>query len=285
MMKWTLAFALIFFGWNSHAQDLPAYQIYTSSGKKTTYQKMIKSLDSKDIVLFGELHDNPIAHWLQLEVTQDLDANNDLVLGAEMIEADNQHELDLYLMDSINQKALDTLARLWINHPTDYAPLVDYAKEHGLPFIATNIPRTYANKVYKQGGFAALDSLSEVEKAWIAPLPIAFDSELPQYKAILEMMGEHGSPDLVKAQAIKDATMAYFILKNYSAGQTFLHYNGAFHSNYREGILWYLQQARADLNYGTISTVSQADVNQLEGEYKGAADFIIVVDEDMTSTY
>lgn len=284
-MKWKLLIVFTFSVLNLFSQDLPAYQIYTSKGKKVSYTKMLKTMDSKDIILFGELHNNAIAHWLQLELTRDLHKTNELVLGAEMIESDNQSALNLYLKDSIDQKGLDSLARLWINHATDYAPLVGFAKEHGLPFIATNIPRVYANLVYKKGGFQALDSLSTDEKAWIAPLPIVFDSELPEYKKILEMMGEHGTPDLVKAQAIKDATMAYFILKNYEVGKTFLHYNGAFHSNYYEGILWYLQQTRANLNYGTISTVTQSNVRALEKEYKGMADFIIVVDEDVTGTY
>lgn len=267
------------------SQDLPAYKIYNSKGKEVSFGTMAKEMDKRDIVLFGELHNNAIAHWLQLELTKYFGEKNDLVLGAEMVEADNQDELDLYLIDTIDQKGLDTVARLWPNHDTDYKPLVDYAKANGIPFIATNIPRRYANLVYKNGGFAALDSLTEEEKSWIAPLPIAFDPELPEYKKILEMMGEHGSADLVKAQAIKDATMAHFILANFTEGSTFLHYNGAFHSNYYEGILWYLQQEQPELSYGTISTVTQENINSLEKEYKGMADFIICVDEDVTGTY
>jgi uncharacterized iron-regulated protein len=39
-------------------------------------------------------------------------------LGAEMIEADNQHELDRYLKGEIDQKAFDTLAPL-LEQPQD----------------------------------------------------------------------------------------------------------------------------------------------------------------------
>ena len=52
-----------------------------------------------------------------------------LVLGAEMLEADDQATLDRYLRGGIDSKALDTLARLWKNHATDYAPLVDLATQ------------------------------------------------------------------------------------------------------------------------------------------------------------
>jgi hypothetical protein len=124
-----------------------------------------------------------------------------------------------------------------------------------------------------------------LEKSWIAPLPIAFDAELATYKAILEMMGDHGSPKLVKAQAIKDATMAHFILKNYKQDDLFIHYNGAYHSDNYEGILWYLKQQNSNLDYGTITTVTQENTKKLEEENTGVADFIICVDSDMTTTY
>lgn len=266
------------------SQSKPAYIIYNAKGKKVSYKKMIKSLSDKEIILFGELHNNPISHWLQYEVTSDLHKSRKLILGAEMLEADNQNELNDFLKDDINYKKLDSLARLWPNYKTDYAPLVDFAKDKKLPFIATNIPRRYANLVYKKG-FEALDTLSTEEKSWIAPLPILFDSELPTYKHILKMMGMRGSPLLVKAQAMKDATMAYFILKNYKEGQLFIHYNGAYHSDNYEGIQWYLKKGKENIQCATISTVSQDNVKKLLPENHKKADFIICVAETMTKTY
>ena len=284
-MKRSILFLLIsVFSLTSFAQNKPAYSIFNADGKKVSYKKMLKTLDASQIILFGEHHNNAIAHWLQLEVTKDLHKTNELVLGAEMFEADNQDELNQYLSGEINAKAFDTLARLWPNHDTDYAPLVNFAKNNKLPFIATNIPRRYASMVYKKG-FEVLDSLTNEEKFWMAPLPMKFDSTLATYQDILKMMGEHGTPNLVKSQATKDATMAYFVLKSYTENSTFIHYNGAFHSDYFEGILWYLKQKQPNYNYTTISTVSQADLNQLDEEHKGKANFIIVVDEDMTTTY
>lgn len=268
----------------SIAQEKPAYVIYTAKGTKTDFGKMSKQLNNADIVLFGELHNNPIAHWLQLELSKTIAQNKSITLGAEMFESDNQSILNDYLADNINAKELNTKARLWPNYDTDYSPLVEFAKENKIPFIATNIPRVYANMVYKKD-FTALDSLSKEEKSWIAPLPILFDPELPTYKNILKMMGGHGSELLVKAQAIKDATMAYFILRNYKPNHTFIHFNGAYHSDDFEGILWYLKQTYKDLNYKTISTVSQKDIQKLDLENLNKADFIICVAENMTTTY
>lgn len=262
----------------------PAYVIYNAKGKKVKYDKMLKTIAEQDIVMFGELHNNAIAHWLEYEVTVDLNEKRTLVLGAEMIEADNQVQLNQYLEGKIDQEGLDTLARLWPNYNTDYAPLVDYAKENQISFVATNIPRRYASLVYRNG-FEVLDTLDASQKAWIAPLPILFDPELESYQNILSMMGEHGTPELVMAQAIKDATMSYFIIENLGDENLFIHYNGAYHSNDYEGIVWYLKQADPALKIATISTVSQADLESLEDEYLNVANFIIVVDENMTNTY
>jgi uncharacterized iron-regulated protein len=279
---WLIAFLL--FSLASFTQDKPAYVIYNAKGKKVSYADMIEELKQKEIILFGEIHNNPISHWLQLKVTKDLNQVKKLILGAEMIETDNQEALDHYLSGTIDQSQLDSLARLWTNYKTDYAPLVDFAKSNNIPFIGTNVPRKYANMVYKNG-FDILDTLPEIEKNWIAPLPIAFDSELKTYKNILNMMGDHGSPLLVMAQATKDATMAHFILKNYQSTHTFLHFNGSYHSDDYEGILWYLKSTNSRLRYATITTVSQSDLTKLEKEYKNKADYIICVDADMTTTY
>lgn len=265
-------------------QDKRAYVLYNAKGKKVSYEKMIRVLKEKDIALIGEFHNNAISHWMELEITKDLSTGRELVLGAEMFESDNQEALNKYLAGQLSAKGLDSNARLWKNYVTDYAPLVNFAKENKIPFAATNIPRRYASLVAK-GGFEKLDSLAASEKKWIAPLPVEYNAELPGYKKMVEMMGGHGGPNLPKAQAMKDATMAHFILEYFKPGSLFIHYNGAYHSENDEGILWYLKRKKPELKYATVTTVSQKNIHELLAENRGKADFIICVDEDMTNTY
>jgi uncharacterized iron-regulated protein len=269
--------------------DKPAYRIYNPKGKDVPYSKMVRQLEDADIIFFGELHDNPIAHWLQKELARDLHSSGgkELVLGAEMFETDNQLLLDEYLSGIITEAKFEDEARLWQNHKTDYKPLLQFGFQQAIPFIATNVPRRYANLVYREG-FEGLDSLSQAAKEFLPPLPVLYDPELPGYKAMLEMgqMG-HGevNENLSKAQAIKDATMAYFILKNWSDGKQFLHFNGAYHSDNAEGIVWYIRQQEPGLNIMTITTVLQEGLDSLEQASAGKADFTIVVPTNMTRTY
>ncbi len=271
------------------AQDKQAYQIYTATGEPVTYGEMLTGALASEVVLFGELHNNPIAHWLQYEVGGDLFIEKDslLVIGAEMFETDNQLLLDEYFDGIIRERDFTSEARLWNNYTTDYRPLLEFARENGVRYVATNIPRRYAALVNREG-FQALDTLSPVAQQYIAPLPVPYDPDLPGYKAMLEMgdMPAHVSENLPKAQAIKDATMAHFILDNLEEGNIFLHLNGAYHSNNDEGINWYLRHYSASpLEIMTISTVEQESAESLQEENHGLADFIIVVPSTMTKTY
>lgn len=280
-----LLIALISVG--TYAQKKDAYVIYKSNAKKISYKRMLKKLPKSEVVLFGEYHNNPISHWLQIEITKDLmNKEVPLSVGAEMFEADQQELIDLYFKDSISTEAFEKEMRLWPNYTTDYKPLLELAKENNLQLTATNIPRIFASKVYKEGGFDALEQLSTQEKLWVAPLPVPYDKNLKTYKNMLEMMGgEHANPDIVKAQAIKDATMAHFIVENLQENHLFLHLNGSYHSNFYEGIVWYLNQYKEDLEIITITTVEQEDIYKLEEEYEGIADYIICVPASMTKTY
>ncbi len=262
------------------------YALYNIKGEKANYEQLLAEAKKADVVLFGELHDNPVCHWLQLELTRDLfqDKKDKLVLGAEMFEADDQIALNEYLQGKISEKTLKDEVKLWNNFATDYKPLLDFAKKNKINFVAANIPRRYANMVYGRG-IEALDSIEADAKKWIAPLPMKYDATLKCYKDISESAGGHGGENLPKSQAIKDATMAYFILKNWTKGQLFFHYNGAYHSNYHQSIEWYLKQQNPGLKVFVISSTEQKDISKLDEETKGAGDYIICTPSNLTKTY
>ncbi len=272
------------------AQDKPAYKLFTSTGKEVKWEKAVKDLENSDIVFFGELHDNTIGHWLEYELLVELykTHKDELVLGMEMFESDNQKALDEYLDGVLDDKKFAEEARLWKNYNTDYRPMVDFAKEHKVPVIATNVPRRYASLVFK-GDFVALDTLSETEKGWVAPLPILFDINLPNYQEMLKMGEEDHHMEIdekyPKAQAVKDATMANFILKNKIDKGLFYHLNGSFHSDNFLGIVWYLNQSDKSLKIKTITTVEQDNINAPEKEFLGKADYLLVVPSSMTKTF
>lgn len=287
-------FVLVVF-MNLKAQDaLKPYEIFDKEGHRVSFETMADSLLKYDVVFFGELHNNPIAHWLQVELTSKLASlkDNEIVLGAEMFEKDNQLIVDEYLSGLIKEKTLIKDGKAWDNYKTDYAPLVNFAKDNSIPFIATNVPRRYASLVSKKG----LDSLELVSKGarkkYMAPLPIEVPYANPSYKEMEVMMSGHGmhgaAKNFIDAQAIKDATMGHSIvtsLKKKNKNKLFLHFNGNFHSKNHEGTAWYVQHYNKKLKIGVIAFVSQKDVSKLEDETKGNNEFTIVCKNTMTNTF
>jgi len=250
-MRYCLVICISFFITQMYSQEKKAYQIFSADSLMLDYGQMFDSLKEADIILFGELHNNPICHWLQLELLEDLNAHKSVTVGLEMIERDNQEIFAQYMSDSITHAELG-----------------------------------FASQVYKQG-VESLDSLTANEKSWMTPLPFPYDKNLPGYKKMMAMFDDptHANENLPKAQAIKDATMAHFILEHRESNHSFLHLNGSYHSDNYEGIVWYLNKQDPDLKIMTISSKEQQNILELDQEYKGIADYIIVIPVGMTKTY
>lgn len=271
------------------AQDKKAYTLLDAKGKEVRYSDMVKKLGEQDVVFFGEIHNCPIAHWMEYEVIKDLYARHKerLMIGAEMFEADNQLVLDEYLGGVIPAERFKKELKLWPNYDTDYVKVVEFAKKNRIPFVATNVPRRYANIVSK-GGFAVLDSLSEEARKYIAPLPIDYvpNERVDRYFSSMKMPGMKADTtgNLSCSQAVKDATMGWFIAQNLKSSKL-VHLNGSFHSDARLGIITYLNQYRPGLKIGTVTVVRQDQIDRLDKENEGLADFYICVPKDMTKTF
>ncbi|MFV0141634.1 MULTISPECIES: ChaN family lipoprotein [Empedobacter] len=278
-----------------NAQDKKVYQIYNKNERKTDFGKMIKELSKYDVVLFGEHHNNAVNHWLQLQTTKALYEvkGNQLILGAEMFERHQQNQLTNYLKGTISDIEFQKNTKLWSNYKTDYKPLVDFAKEKNLDFIATNVTRQYASYVSKNG-LESLDTISTNEKLLLARLPITIDYEAPGYPEMIKMMGDHAgikAKQFVAAQALKDATMAESILNNWNENALFLHYNGDYHSKNYGGIYWYLKFFRPNLKIAVIEILETADLNEKLSVIKSknenitTTEFIIVFLKDSPKSY
>lgn len=263
------------------------YQIYTSKGEMVDESKMYESINQAEVTFFGELHNNSVAHWLQLQILKNLKENQkDIVLGGEFFERDEQLHIDEWLEGKITDKNFEAEAKLWNNYLPDYKPLMLFAKENQIPFVATNIPRKYASVVSREG-LERLESFSTEAKKSMAPLPIEVDMTLPGYVGMKGMM--HGSgmnaDFMVEAQAIKDATMAYSLFEFINKKKSIFHVNGSYHSNNYEGIVWYLRKEYPKIKILTIATVEQEDTSALLDASKGIADFIIVLPSDSPKSY
>lgn len=274
------------------AQALDAYRLYDNTGRQVEFEEMIDSLGRAEVVFIGENHNCPISHWMELEVAKALHRlhGDRFVIGEEMMEADNQLILDEYLSGKISYDRFEAEARLWPNYSTDYYPVVYYAKDNGIPLVATNVPRRYASAV-SSGGLGVLESFSPEALTYVAPLPIPFEYDTEAADAKFGMMSllSKRTPEemrcLAEAQALKDATMGWRIAKSMNPDTRFLHINGTMHSYIGDGIIPYLLRYRPGTRIATVTSIREDEIGGLDPDYVGLADFYIVVPTDFPMSY
>jgi uncharacterized iron-regulated protein len=258
-----------------------AHRVYDSKRKRIIdFEAMAAALAKADIVFLGEQHDDPRTHQLEAAVLEGIARRRPEpgVLALEMFERDVQQPVDAYLARNIPEAEFLSGSRPWPNYRTDYRPLVEFARAHGWPVIAGNVPRRYASMVAR-GGLAALDTLPERARALIATdIACPRDDYWKRFRETMGDMSGHGmqlSPEQLEAtvwrtyeaQCIKDETMAESVVAAFKAhGAPVVHANGAFHSDYGLGTAARVKRRLPAAKVVVVSFVPVADLDTIDGK-------------------
>jgi len=217
---------------------MPHRIIDTRTESVVDFEGFLARCSDARVVALGEQHDDPATHVFELAVLQGLQRRRgDVVLSLEMFERDVQSVLDRYLAGEITEDEFLATSRPWGNYPTDYRPMVEFAREHNVPVVAANVPRPLAALVARQGMEST--QFDEEERAWISPI-----FEAPQdayWDAFIQTMQMPGMNEMgvneaslklyYEAQVLKDEAMAYSVssaAENFPSATVF-HVTGAFH--------------------------------------------------------
>lgn len=243
-------------------QNLRGYSLLESDKAANAYE-LAGQLKAFNVVFVGELHGNPGAHRVQLEVLRRMAKDGGpLALATEQFERDTQQVLDDYLAGRITEAEFRKKGHLWPNY-ADYRPLVEFCKANKIPVIAGNIPRPLANRIYKEG-VEVLEKFTDEEKAWSAAevraLPGAYRD-----KFFEAMGGTDGHNDALErmyaSQCFKDDTMAESVakwLKDNPKGRV-LHINGNFHSKGGLGVPEKLEALSPGVKIALITCVQPGE--------------------------
>ncbi|HXT70670.1 MAG TPA: ChaN family lipoprotein [Vicinamibacterales bacterium] len=224
----------------------------TGRGAFTDFESMAADLAKADVVFVGEQHDDPNTHRLELAVLEGLARRGrKVIVSLEMFERDAQEPLEHFLMGHMTEEEFLKVSRPWPRYATDYKPLVDFAISKEWAVVAANVPRPIASEIAK-GGLEALQPKSaEDRKLFAADLKCPVDDAY--FTRFAEAMGSHPAPgasdDAARktteryyfSQCVKDETMAESIAAAFAASRAgdkpplIVHFNGAFHSDYRLG--------------------------------------------------
>ena len=252
------------------------------SGKELNAAQLAKRLQKYDVVFFGEFHDQGEIHAAEAELLQAMHKlqGDKLALSMEMFEADNQDKLDKFLAGDLSEEDFLATSRPWPRYKTDYAPLVNFAKEQKMPVLAANVPRFLAAHVAKNNG-----SVAGIEEQYLPFLPKHTYAPEGAYKdKFYAQMTSPAAPmkmpparlaAVYAAQCLKDDKMAESIAEFSDAHKDMqiLHINGCFHSDAHLGTTQKLEALRPRLKVAVITP--------LERKQKGvkpAGDFVVWFD-------
>ena len=288
-MKRTLLVLGILCAVSSSAQVSSQFRVFRGA-ESVSLEQMLDDLAKAKVVVVGENHGHKLGHALELAILKGVQARKArTALSLEMFERDVQGVLDEYLAGHITESHFLQSARPWPAYKTDYAPMVEFARENRLPVIAANAPRRYVNIVSRKGQ-AALKELPRASREHLPPLPYSMDIP-PGYDRMLTdlFQGAHGSAasssaapplaNMKESQALWDSTMADSILRflRKNRGWIVVQINGAGHSDYGYGIADRLRKANPRLKVRTVSIKPDPGFPTLpNGKYEGAADFLML---------
>lgn len=247
-----------------------------------------------DVVLFGEVHDDPAAHLLEEQLYTAMvtaSPTRRCVLSMEMLERGCEERLERHRGGEAELRE----ALQWGNWE-DYAALVDVANASGSPVVPANPPRSAVSAAYREGA-AALALLPESERALLPELPMwppsaALRAKLGQIFAAVSPRRDHedvaeyeGRVDrLAGAQNLRDAAMATAIAgaaKRHPQLQV-LHVCGKAHVEGFLGVPEHLRRLAPHLNVLVVICVptsfDQAGTDQgiaSSPEMAAAADFVV----------
>ncbi len=270
------------------AQFEDRYRIYdTRTSQEISLEDLNLALSGVNVVIFGEEHDDSIAHTLQAALYEVMLASyGEVTLSMEMFDRDVQLVLDEFLADLISEEKLVQEGRAWPNYK-DYAPILALAKSSQRPVIAANVPGRYAQMVARRG-LAALNELDSRASGYYETFDLP-GREDPYRQKFFDAMGEHGhamGPEVFHAQLLRDATMASSIFNAWRANRRgkVLHLTGRFHSDGRMGTVKFLQDKRRRLEIMVISCFPAEDFENPDWEEYGAlGDFVVVTDSGRLS--
>jgi uncharacterized iron-regulated protein len=229
------------------------HRVYDSRHKRySDFATLAAEAARSDVVFFGEQHDDPATHRMELALLREVARRrSDVVVSLEMFERDVQPILSQYLAGTISEAAFLKGSRPWPAYQTDYRPLIEFAKAHGWPVIAANVPRPMVGMGGVAGkGLGSITQRTDSTRAWAAA-----EFQCPKddyFKRFGVSMGSHplgdGPPPsaaelsaiterFYEAQCVKDETMAESIARAHrdATAPLVIQYNGDFHSDFGEG--------------------------------------------------
>jgi uncharacterized iron-regulated protein len=266
-------------------QEMPLWD--GRSGAALGWPDLMAAMESAEVVILGEQHDDGAGHGLQLALVREAATRwPGTALSMEMLERDEQPLVDDYLDGIIDaeQLARDTFSTDWGGKGSWagwYQPIIDAARDGGGGVVAANAPRRYV-RLARLEGFERLDELPPARRRLVEYPQGEMDERYRQ--RFHDVMSGHGSapaPDpeelegWFRGQVVWDATMAHAIAEALRGGAArVIHLVGQFHCDFEGGTVQELRRRAPGVRVLVVS-VQATDAQVLRPEDVGRADVVV----------
>lgn len=202
-------------------------------------KQLVSNLEQCDVLFLGEQHNNDSGHKLQLDVVRELVAQGyPVVISTEQFERDVQGAVDDYLGGRIDEEYFRKVSRPWPNYEKHYRPLVEFAKEHKIPVLASNVPRRIATGVAEGKEIAVADRVY-LPRSSTVPQDAYWQNFKETMKGHLGVDEAEKLEQFYASQCLKDDGMAEaitdYLATNSHQSKIVVHLCGHFHSDYGLG--------------------------------------------------
>lgn len=281
------------------------------SGIRLNWTTVVGRMSLADVVLIGEQHGHPMGLHTAAELWEDLVTRvPNAALSLEFFERDDQLALDDYLTGITDETTFTTVAgRSSGNYPSGHRSMVETAREHQRPVIASNAPRRYV-RLARTEGYERLQALTpEQRRLFVIPETLPSGPYRDRFFDLMGgMMMSHGAPEpaqgeegtgtggeaapdphalsaeamaevegFFRSQVMWDTTMAASLKEALADGlRPVVHVVGQFHTDHEGGLAAQLRSMSPRADVVTISMVD-AWADALRPDDADRADFIIYV--------
>lgn len=216
--------------------------------------------NNPQVLLLGEVHDNPQGHKLRYELLrQRVEAGWQPAIVMEQFDRENQD-----LLSKAQKGCLDAQCVIQVAGGTRwdwqlYYPVIQLALNHHLPLVAGNLSRADAARVVRDGVKSSFDPQGIKDYGLDQPLPAAVRSA--QQQDIMDghcnMLPEMMVGGMVDAQVARDIWMARIVREQRPRDVVLIAGNG--HVRKDVGVAYWLGRVSPALTVRSIGYIEGAD--------------------------
>ncbi len=237
-------------------------------------EDVIASMQSADVVLLGEIHDNPRHHVVQTDAVAAIDPS---AMVWEMVTEEGAQRLAQKAVS--NPEELSAILR-WAE--SGWPPLSMYYpvfQASDAPVYGAMVPRTAARAAMERGAATALGA-DAARFGLTVPLPPAeqAEREADQLAAHCDAIPAESLPQLVAIQRLRDAVLARSVLRAVDeTGGPVVVITGNGHARKDRGVPTFLSRLRPGLK---VFALGQSEDGIVHGEFDAVIDSPTIERED-----